>query len=566
MRRWLCVFILCIACLGLCLQASALTQINSQSSFATVSADGSCQVTVTATIHLDQPTDGLVFPVPRDAASISLNGSWVRIQTQSEAKLVPLSGKVAGDISFTVSYTLPNLVSTNEAGLLELRLPLLSGFAHPISFLEFSVTMPGPTNTQPAFSSGYHQATIEEDLSFVVDGAMISGRSQKALKDHETLVMILPVSEEMFPQAVSLAPNLEVTNIAAIVCAVLTVLFWLLFLRTLPPRIPEQSIPPEGYSAGQLPCLLFLQGADLSMMIFTWAQLGYLHIRHAQHGRVQLYKQMDMGNERSSFERRCFSWLFAKRSVVDTSSQFYAQLCQKVAESPAALQGLPKRKPVFLRIFRILACLISVFCGVGLATVLADGAALLWLLVILLGVLGGISGWMIQQWLPALFCYRKRSLYRALILCAVWLGLGALAQQFQLVLWMVLSQLLASLLSSFGASRTLSGRQAMAQAFGLWRYLFTSSRAKLLQMTHNNPEYFYDLAPYALALGVDRRFAKRIGKEKLPECPYLFTGRDISMDAVQWNNFFRQTVQSMNARQAQLPMERIKKIIRGFLP
>ena len=554
MRRWLCVFILCIACLGLCLQASALTQINSQSSFATVSADGSCQVTVTATIHLDQPTDGLVFPVPRDAASISLNGSWVRIQTQSEAKLVPLSGKVAGDISFTVSYTLPNLVSTNEAGLLELRLPLLSGFAHPISFLEFSVTMPGPTNTQPAFSSGYHQATIEEDLSFVVDGAMISGRSQKALKDHETLVMILPVSEEMFPQAVSLAPNLEVTNIAAIVCAVLTVLFWLLFLRTLPPRIPEQSIPPEGYSAGQLPCLLFLQGADLSMMIFTWAQLGYLVITVDDNGRVFLHKRMEMGNERSAYENKYFKELFGRRRIVDGTSYRYAELCRRLGKKSPRLKDIYLASSGNPYLYRGLCALGGVFSGVAIAGGFNPYSGVL---SVLLGALAGVLALLIQNGGRYMPLRQQAPVKLALVGGALWLVLGIWSGQWLMALVQIVFQLLAGLALAYGGKRTDLGQQAQNQISGLRKHMRTVSKQELQRLLKSNPNYFYELAPYALALGLDKTFARRFARLRMPECTYLLQPGRGQLTATEWAALLRTTVNRLDARSKRLFWERL---------
>ena len=46
---------------------------------------------------------------------------------------------------------------------------------------------------------------------------------------------------------------------------------------------------------------LTFTGADLTMMVFSWAQLGYLVIHLDDNGRVMLHKRMDMGNERSSF-------------------------------------------------------------------------------------------------------------------------------------------------------------------------------------------------------------------------------------------------------------------------
>ena len=124
--------------------------------YATVSADGSCQVTMTVRLHLEQTATNLTYPIPRQASGVTLNGARVRTQTKNDAQLIDLSdalGTMIGDITLTVSYTLNNAVSLSEANLLTLQIPLLSGFSYPVDAMEFSVTLPGAPEAKPAFSS-----------------------------------------------------------------------------------------------------------------------------------------------------------------------------------------------------------------------------------------------------------------------------------------------------------------------------------------------------------------------------------------------------------------------------
>ena len=65
------------------------------------------------------------------------------------------------------------------------------------------------------------------------------------------------------------------------------------------------------------------------------------------------------------------------------------------------------------------------------------------------------------------------------------------------------------------------------------------------------------MAPYAVALGVDRAFAKRFGKARLGACPYLTTGLDGHRTALEWDQLIRQAVSAMDARQRRLPYEQI---------
>ena len=197
MTRFLAILSCLILVLGLCIGVSAAeangTRAYSVNVFATVSSDGSCDVTTTVTLHVDGPQTKLVYPVPVNASNVALNGSPVLTEKTEQARLVDLSktlGGMSGDFSFTVTYSIHSAVHSvasekePEEGetlptsrKLQLELPMLSGFAYPIDQFQFSVNVPGMVNQNPSFISGYHQANIEKDLSYSVSGANIAGRS-----------------------------------------------------------------------------------------------------------------------------------------------------------------------------------------------------------------------------------------------------------------------------------------------------------------------------------------------------------------------------------------------------
>ncbi len=561
MRRFLVMLLMSIC---ICtLWASAATQITQISGFATVSSDESCQVTVNVTLHLEQVEKELTFPLPENASHITVGGSRASVKAQNGVLAVNLSrviGSAVGDVSFTVSYRLTDLVKETQTGL-ELQLPLLSGFAYPVQALEFSVALPGAVAEKPAFTSGYHQASIEKDLLFSVSGNTVSGSSQKPLKDHETLTMTLPVTEELFPQTRFDPPSLAFCNTAMAVCAGVALLYWLLFLRNLPPLRGREAAPPEGSSAGTVGCVLYLQGADLSMLVFSWAQMGYLQIRQDARGKVTLHRQMEMGNERSAFERRAFESLFGKRAFVDTTGLHYAHLCKDYRRQKPAMQSYLHRRSASAKVFAVLGALIGLFAGVGLGITVSAGAALQWVTGIFLGALGLLSGWYIQKWAVCFLLRSKTVGTLYLAIAGLWLILGLAAKQFDLALWMVLSQLLTGILAAYGGKRTQAGKAEIRKLLGLRRYLCRVPRQEVARITQSNPDYFYSAVPYALALGVDQLFARRFAKLRLPECPYLLLQGSTPTTALQWSAKMRQILYAMEARKRQLPLERLMEIL-----
>lgn len=555
-----------LVCLLTC-TVSAESRANSVSVFATVSSDGSCQVTVTALLHLEQAVGQLYFPLPLNAESVTLNGARVRTTRTATARQVDLSGiagNLVGEFSITMTYILRDLVSYNEDEILQLQLPLLSGFDYPVEQFAYSVTLPGTVGNQPSFSSGYHQANIEKDLTSQVAGPVISGASNKALKDHETLSMTLTVNEELFPQNRIELPDFNVTNTLMWIILALAALYWLIFLRCGFPWVRATAATPEGFSAGQLGSVLHMQGADLTMMVLTWAQLGYLHISKGKNGRVLLRKRMDMGNERSGFEQRCFSNLFGRRDTVDTSELRYVEQWEKASKMNPNIQELIHPRSGSKKIFRLLAALIGLFGGAGVGIAIGAGAAARWLWVAVFALMGFLFAWHIQRWAEGLLQRNKKPLWVSLVLCVIWLALSILAGVFSIGFWTVVSQLLAGLFGAFGGRRTDAGKQAYAQVLGLRKYLRKVSREDLQRISQNNPDYFYDMAPYAVALGVDKHFAKRFGKAQLPDCPYIDAGTEVQLTAFGWSERIRRMTQVMDLRRKQLWRERILGAVRSF--
>lgn len=562
MRR-ISMVILCLVIL-LCtvLPVSSANTASKFSIYAVVNQDESCQMTVTATLHVEENDGQMRFPVPLGATSVSLNGSRVWTTQDGQAQYIDLSSvlhNMTGDFTFTVQYRLPDVVVSGTTGSPELQLPLLSGFEDPVAELDFSVTLPGAVTAKPAFSSGYHQANIEKDLSVTVQENAVTGRSVSELKDRETLTMTLTVEESLFPNAPIVFSDSTVDDTAMLICALLALIYWLLFLRALPPRRTVSTQPPEGISAGHLGTVMTLQNSDLSLTVLSWAQLGYLRICR-EHGRVVLYKQMDMGNERSAVEQRYFQSLFGKRERVDTSGLRYANACKSMSRQAPHLQELVRHRSGNPKLFSALAALIPLFGGVSFAIAATQGAALQGFWIVVLALMGWLCGWLIQRGMRELFLRKTGATVGGILSAAVWLLMGILTGQFSLALTVLLSQMLAGCMAAFGGRRTEAGRQELARVLGLRRYLKNLSKDDLVRIQKQDPEYFYTLLPCAMALGVDRRFARRFGNIRIPECPYLTLPGNSPGTAMQWCESVHQVLQDMDKRKRLLPLERLTRL------
>lgn len=566
MRRILSILVAVAAVFAMSVTVSAATRATTASCFASVTGDGDCQVTFTATVHIES-ADGVTFPVPRDATDITLNGTRARTTKTDTARVIDLSkalGHMTGDVSINIHYTLRNVVLSQDDGTLLLQLPILSGASYPIEAMNFTITLPGELPERPSFFSGYHQADIEKEMTVEVNGATVTGNFHTALKDHETLFMQMKVDQQMFPRSATELLRLDFGINAMLVCGVAALLYWLVFLRALPVWRKRCAEPPDGFGAGEMGSILHLRGADLNLMVLSWAQLGYVSLQMDKHEIVTITKRMEMGNERGPTELGCFKKLFAKRESVSTAGAHYAYLVRATAQKATDIQELVHRRSGNLKVFRILVALIGLFGGACLGFSMANGAVLKWLLAIIFAAGGTASAWYLADWASCLFLWRGMRLWTQLLCAGFWLIFGLLAGQFMLALSILGALLLAGLMYAFGGRRTELGRALSCEVLGLRHYLRTVPKTQLQRICNQNPDYFYDLAPYALALGVDRAFASRFAKQRLSACPYLKIQGVEAPSAQLFMRQARQVLQAMDARRRQLFIEKLIAVIRGI--
>ena len=559
MRRFLAA-VLCI--LLLCTTAYASNALTGASSTATVSQSGSCQMTLTATIRLDEPVSGLVFPLGSNVSGVSLNGGYASTTKDSGITCVKLNhlNNQAGSFPLTVQYTVNAVVTADKDGKQTVTVPLLAGFKYPVEDLHFQITFPTEFDTVPSFFSGYHEQEIEQSIEYTISGATISGTVTEALKDSETLTMTLDAPEGMFPQSRSAGGTLHFDNLLMAVFAGLALVYWLLTMRHLPGFPIRRSTAPEGVSAGIVGSYLVHKPADLTMMVVGWAQLGYLIIHLDENGRVILHKKMEMGNERGSFEQRCFRSLFGKGTMLDATGYRYARLCEKTAMLSRRYASGLRRDSGNPIIFRILACGVGLFAGAAMGDSFAS--ALSWRIIwmILLGAGCTAACWFIQEGVSCLHLRGKTSLYIGLACCAGVILVAHLCGRLNYGLICVGWSLLAGLFGAYGGRRSENGARICTDILGLRRYMKKVSKAELIRILRSNPDYYFELAPYALALGVDKQFARRFENLRQPDCTWLVTDLGPTRTALEWYPALREAVEAMESVGKRSLVEKFLKI------
>lgn len=519
-----------------------------------VASDGSCTVQMHYSFKNRDDTLPVELLLPADAKDVRVNGS---LKTPSStASGLKLSFSDYSDSVLDVSFRLENAV-TRDGDVLTLEVPLLTGLNLPIEKFEFSVTFPSAATQRPSFVSGYSGADIAGKIALKMRGASVSGSCGERLNDRETLVLRYRGDREMFP---SFHEDTRLLDGWEFLLALLFAAAAVYYLAALLPRIPKKVravTPPEGLAAGDIGTCLTGCGTDLTMLVFSWAELGYLSVRMDARGRVRLQKRMDMGTERSEFENKAFRALFERHGIVDGSSMRYALLYRRIAKRSPLLRQIYRSRSGNPQIVRVLGVAAGTVCGVLLSRHTYTAGVGTVLLALLLAAVCGALSHLIHYGSRCIPLGNKRALWIGGAAAIAWLLLGALLDALAVSTLMVLAQLLLGLFAALGGRRSEQGEEYLAQIRGLRAHMTHGSMFDMQQCLEKNPNYFFDLMPYALALGVEQSFARRFGKIRLSECPYLSAAQEQSLSPTQWASMLRQVADCLNRRQRRLRFERL---------
>ena len=179
------------------------------------------------------------------------------------------------------------------------------------------------------------------------------------------------------------------------------------------------------------------------------------------------------------------------------------------------------------------------------------------ILMILFGMLAVTASWYIQGGMNCLHLQNKAGLFLSLGCGAAFVIIGMVSGCAGIAAVAVGANLVFGLAAAYSGKRTEQGNQIRDEIFGLRRYMRKVTKPELLRIVRSNTDYYYELAPYALALGVDKRFASRFGGLRQSSCTWLVTGMDSASTASEWYGLLREVYRTMNLLQNRPPWEKL---------
>lgn len=430
------------------------------------------------------------------------------------------------------------------------------------------------------FSTTMKKATIEmsfpaamTDMQFAVGrfGATDDGGRLSVVKSEDDKKITLEVSEGLqpyegvtagltFPQnTFKTYRNTEFIGalIAGFVLLGVAIALLVLFGRDRPIVPITAYYPPadkDGKPLSPVRMGMLIDGScssdDVTSMIFYWASKGYLRLEEVEK-EMKLTKTGEPTDDAPSYERRMFYKLFENGEEVFTGQlkeKFYPAITDVKSGVSAECRG---------RLYDVKAGAAS-FATAVLAAVFGAVFALLAyrrvsagyfavpmvaiaVVVLMLYVVGGILMYnrikLRKKYWPMLFGFLLLTVGAC---CACILPIARDVMGIAEKIMLIVFTAAASCIVPFIMRRKDEYTKTLGEIVGFRDFLLLAEKDKLEMLLEDNPQYYYDILPYANVLGVSDIWQDKFKELNVPP-PTYYNSSDVFFNIMIFNAFYRRS-------------------------
>ena len=331
---------------------------------------------------------------------------------------------------------------------------------------------------------------------------------------------------------------------------------------------PVEFYPPDDITPAEVGYIIDgrVDNKDLSSMLIYFASKGYMDIRETENNKYELVKKCDIPDTEPTFAVRLFGGLFPYEEAVEGQEQTadlddlpsgFGDAVKVAKDELMGMYDNGKRKMFTTRsrsargIGRLICALIlpvailitaySNYMSFGLF-----GAGIPFIFVII-----GIA--LISSSYDNRHSSARVSSAGKFIAGLVFSGIAGLSAvglvmvsggSVAVGLAAVISLAIAIFFEIFMWARTKENAVIYGKILGFRNFIATAEHQRLVALSDENPEYYYNIMPYAMVMGMSVAWAKKFENMKVPE-PDWYQGQDVGrLNTAVWYNNMANTCSS----------------------
>lgn len=398
-----------------------------------------------------------------------------------------------------------------------------------IEKLEVSVTSPYQIIDYITDVGRYNDEEANERIT--IDGGLTdSGLSMsiaKGLKTSEEFQLELNFPDGSFVHRVTIAEYLIPLGGLLLLIIAFCLVFFYKKEKVLTP--PIEFYAPGGLNPAELGYVIdnHVSSRDVTSLIFYWASHDHLSIELQKKDKFTLHWKSTLDNAHPEYERTMFNkiWSMGSNGTVSSSQleqKFYSTVSSTQGKVLSSFTGM---RSLFYSSTRLLSGLF-VFLALGIGALNAVIANFFGfteestLIATCFGLFFGLVCYL-------LFANYKVTRYKSsasgnivkIIFGLIFGGISAACLTFGVYSTSAITLIPAAIgclaltgtmaAAAFIKKRTSFGSEILERTIGFKNFLVTAERSRLEMLLEENPNYYYDILPYAQVLGVTNIWTKK---------------------------------------------------------
>jgi uncharacterized membrane protein YgcG len=416
----------------------------------------------------------------------------------------------------------------------------------PIDYVAFQIFMPksfDPSKIGFSLGSAGASGYNTDDIQYLTsdNDTKIIGSVHRALSPNEGLTIRLELPNGYYVgarQATGPANSLLIVSLVLLGIALLLAAF---FLRKKKPVQTVEFYPPEGMTSADVGYVIdgIVEDKDVVSLIIYWADKGYLEIHQTEGSKDMTFiKKKELPSSANDYETNMFDSMFEGREKTSISALKY-KFYDTVSATKEMVRFKYQRKDNLaftkksVAMQNLMAFLASVplaamtFINVYEQTFDVIFTAIVGLIVLAISwALISVYIKSIETWFSAKRSTQVRTLIGWAVGTAVFYFLVVILSFGTFGMTAFLPPAVALVITFLAPNFrvwTEKGLMWAGRILGLKNFIQTVELEKLKMMVDENPQYFYNILPYAYVLGVTDKWSRQFESIAI-QPPSWYTG------------------------------------------
>ncbi len=451
----------------------------------------------------------------------------------------------------------------------------------------FEITMPKDFDASKLnFTYGAAGSTQNTDVAYTIQGNTITGRLKRQLGPNEALTVALPLEDGYFlvkepVLGTFISNNYELVYLIAVLIAIL---LWGLFgkNRIIFPTV--EFYAPSGLTPADVGYIYdgVVNPYDITSLIIYWADKGYIEIEEQENkglfGRRKkptliLHKIKELNTNAREYEQKMFNNLFniygngKSVSINDLKNKFYRTIeivkngIQSIWMKDKKNRAYTMSGKFFVQFIHLLSFVTATAVGYGIVYNSEPGFFdEIIVFAVIIGIIIAfpvrkISG-LIVKWKYMLPRDRIKPTFMYGLILIVIAG-GGMLNLPDNIRFMIITGYIAcftiSILAENSNRRTKTGDQYMEKILGFKDFILHAEKDRINMMVNDNPQYFFNVLPYAMVLGITDKWARKFESITIESPNWYNSNTDRRFNSVEFAGVMTASVNHMTNILSQSP-------------